>query len=237
MVETGPIYCLSRELLRSLQNTDTSNLAGLIPEDWMPPLPVLIIALPDDAIKTPSGGRVSYLSIGLSHPAASLRYLLWENCNVARINITFRDSDNTLWTKISELGASGLIHGTQNLLGTNSMDSIKQDWLEGIVAIAMQCVMALSYLPELISESNPETPGKGFSKQKPQANKFLSPRWIGKDFISSAAPAQRPNATGSHRSPIPHLRRGHWQQQAVGPQRQNRVPTWIRPAIINANPD
>ncbi|MBN2258754.1 MAG: hypothetical protein JW704_13210, partial [Anaerolineaceae bacterium] len=40
---------------------------------------------------------------------------------------------------------------------------------------------------------------------------------------------------GSHRSPVPHWREGHFRQQAIGPRSENKRKTvWIEPTIVNA---
>jgi hypothetical protein len=232
----GPLYCLSRELLRLFQATDASNLAGLIPDDWVPPLPVLVIALPDGEMATPDGSGVSYLLVGLEHPTMPFKHIRFAGLPAARMCTSTTDAADTTWGNTSLLGATGLIND-HTQFGRSATNQAEQEWLASISAIALQCVMALSYLPELVS--GPELPSKAQAAspiRKSQADKFLSPRWIGKDFV-------RPRSTGvgfthhhDHRSPATHLRRGHWRQQPVGPQRQSRVPTWIRPTIINAEP-
>lgn len=231
----GPIYCLSRELLRLFQATDAGNLAGLIPEDWVPPLPVLTIALPDGEIKTPSGDRVSYLLVGLEHPTMPFKHIRFAGKPAARMCTSTTCAADTTWSNTSLLGHTGLIND-HTQMGQSAINQAEQEWLASIAAIALQCIMALSYMSELVNL--PEHPGKAQAKppgRKSNAEKFLSPRWIGKDFV-------RPQSSGvgfthgDRHSPATHLRRGHWRSQPVGPQRQSRVPTWIRPTIINADP-
>ncbi|MGC1215566.1 MAG: hypothetical protein WA890_30460 [Micromonospora sp.] len=55
------------------------------------------------------------------------------------------------------------------------------------------------------------------------------------DATSPPPPSRaKPSAEPSHDA-RPHLRRGHWRQQRVGPGRRHRRWTWVRPTTVNGN--
>jgi hypothetical protein len=55
--------------------------------------------------------------------------------------------------------------------------------------------------------------------------------------IDATSPPSRPNPSAEPgHSAQPHLRRGHFRKQRVGPARQERRWTWVRPTTVNGNP-
>lgn len=59
-----PLYCISTSLLRNFEQTDVSDLEKLIPDDWEPPLPGFLLALPENAVRSPAGFPVPYQKTG-----------------------------------------------------------------------------------------------------------------------------------------------------------------------------
>jgi hypothetical protein len=53
----------------------------------------------------------------------------------------------------------------------------------------------------------------------------------------SSAGSARPHSRGEPGHVAqPHLRRGHWRRQRVGPRREQQQWTWVRPTTVNGNP-
>jgi hypothetical protein len=222
----APIYCLSNELLRRFQQTDTADLPKLVPGNWRSPLPIYCLALPNNAIQSPQGHQVPYLMVCLHHPGVA-QSLPSEHPH--QISIAACDSNGTVWVSGRGLG-EGVILPSNNQLGKNEADLAEMAWLQELSAIALQSTLALTYLPELIDDSLPEHTQRSKATSPSKSDKYLYPRWIGKNFKRPVSPP----STGHHSSPATHWRRGHWRQQACGQGYEQRKLVWIRPAIVNS---
>jgi hypothetical protein len=222
-----PLYCLSTELLRQFEQTDTDGLAALISEDWQPPAPLFLLALPENAIVSPYGHSVAYVLVCIQTPELP-QLILTEHPR--QISISFTDSNETVWVSGTGFSDNQIIRARNELGGAPTSNEDHQ-WLAEIFAIALQCALALTYLPELV-EDHQAVPAQG-KPHKPGSKKpVLYPRWIGRNF-------ERPRMLGTttrghHRSPIAHWRRGHWRRQVCGEGRQDRRLQWIRPTLIQA---
>ena len=68
---------------------------------------------------------------------------------------------------------------------------------------------------------------------------FLQIHRVGLDFQRSVDEAERHHHdahVGSHLSPRPHWRRGHWRHQAFGPELAERKLLWVRPTRVLGGP-
>jgi hypothetical protein len=234
---TGPIYCLDRELLRQFQLTDAAGLGKIVPPDWQPPVPVLLLALPKGGIKTPDEAEVSYLLIGCDTPDQPFSLIRYPGPQVRRLVTAFSDSKSNVWTNTSRLTSDGQLDLSGAVLGYE-ITPLEQAWQDSLQAIALQSLMAIAYIPDLLTEGAPPgflPRGKRGTPQKTKGAKYLYPRWIGKDFKPSQQRAPQSQGQGHHASPATHWRRGHWRNQPHGPGRQMLRPTWIQPTLINAD--
>jgi hypothetical protein len=219
-----PIYCLSNELLRQFQQTDAADLAKIVPSDWIPPVALFLLLLPNNAVKSPSGQWVPYILVSLHHP--EIRAVTTSE-HPRQISIALSDNSEVVWVSGSGLGDGTILH-SRNELGSSKADQIEIDWLRDLLGIAFQSAMTLTYLPDLV-EIPPIAP-----KGRNPAGRHktpLQPRWIGREFKRSS----NPTGSNSHASPSTHWRRGHWRQQPCGEKMQQRKLVWIRPTLINSS--
>lgn len=203
----GPLYCISKELLRQFQQTETDSLNSIIPEDWTLPYPALMIALPRNVVELPNKTTLQYILVR------------WQEDVLA---FGAYDSEANSWGKVIAI--------KKQFDRPYQLSGIELETQNAIESIALQALMALSYIPELITDETPPKPRK--PGQKTKGEKFRSPRWIGKDFTRTKRLTAN-TAPGHHSSPITHWRRGHWRLQACGEGRLKRVPTWIKPILVN----
>ena len=237
---TGPIYCLDLELLRQFQLTDAEGLGRIVPPDWQPSVPVMLLALPNGAIKTPGGAEVAYLLIGCETSAQPFDLMRFPGPRIRRLVVGACDSTGTVWGNTSELTSDGGLGFADIDTGSSALTPTERAWVRDLAALATQSIMAIAYLPELLSEGAPPTPppkGKRGVVPKVKGSKNLYPRWIGKDFKPAQPNGRSPGASpggGHHASPATHWRRGHWRNQPHGPGRQMQRPIWIQPTLINA---
>ncbi|MCC5640637.1 hypothetical protein LC593_33360 [Nostoc sp. CHAB 5844] len=93
----------------------------------------------------------------------------------------------------------------------------------------MQSLMFLSFeRTEVEAVSYKETLGSGFVSSKEPKEKCLYPRWL----RLQESPKTRVDRGGTHASPSPHWRRGHWRRSAVGEGRAERKWNWIKPVLV-----
>jgi hypothetical protein len=224
-----PLYCLSTSLLRDFQATDVEGIQKIIPADWSPPLPGFLVALPENALASPDGAAIPYLLIHCASPdlPTSMR-----TEHQRQISCLFVDWKETVWSVGFGL-AEGRIETSNQQTGSSPIDSVESRWLDSIKAIALQIVLSLEYLPELVESPASEAAGNARNSlaktRTNQTRKGRSPRWIGRQYQAVVPPAQ----TKGHASPQTHWRRGHWRSQPCGTGRQERRVVWVRPTRVN----
>jgi hypothetical protein len=227
--QRSPLYCISTDLLRQFELTDTDNLPGLVPSDWVPPLNLFLLCFPNNAVVSPIGQPIHYMLVALMHP--EIPGVIGSE-HPRQISIALTDYGECVWVSGSGLGEGKLLH-ERNKLGSHPTDKREEAWLEQMISIGLQCSMAISYLPELIdsSESSSESPQRPGGRQPSNRPRILTPRWIGRDFRRSPST----NLTGTHASPTTHWRRGHWRQQPYGEGRSERRLAWIKPTLVGSS--
>ena len=226
--QNAPIYCISTELLRQFQDTDAINLPGLVPDSWVPPMSVFCLALPNSSVMSPCGAECPYLLVSMAHPELPSSV---PSEHERQISVSLCDRDGTIWMSGVGFHDGGF---TKNKceLGTSATGDDEKLWLQSMVSLALQCAMALTYMPELLAGE----PRQTVHKHKTQIHKQqdtaqpLFPRWIGKDFKRTYTQTSN---HGSHGSPRTHLRRGHWRHQLVGAGRRDAKLIWVKPAMVN----
>ena len=223
-----PLYCLSNELLRQFEQTEADNLASLIPDDWVPPFPLFLVCLPNNAVLSPAGAWCPYILVLIHHP--DLEKMI-SGEHEKQISIGISDNAEVVWVSGSGY-MDGKIIESNNQLGGSKTDQAEHDWLKKVFAIALQSLLTISYMPELIEETPQSEPSSVLSKgNRSPAPKKLYPRWIGRSFERKGGKRSR---TGTHASPATHWRKGHWRQQVCGEGRQQRRLIRIKPMLINA---
>lgn len=235
--QNAPVYCLSKELLRSFHDTDILDQAELL-SSLQPPLPTLLLLFPQNAITTPEGDALDWSILHWSdraHPERSQgsadgyrASAIPHGEHPSNLHWSAVDNGGTLWyagTTLTEDGRVIFSHDAQ--VGQNLMDAQEQSFLDQMRSLALQVFLALTYRDDLISISRPADRAKGFAQLRKQENAPLFPRWLGKEYV-------RPKASYSSGkgSPRSHWRRGHWRQQAIGAGRKQRKVIWIEPTFI-----
>lgn len=206
----SPIYCISKELLRQFELTALTGVENLL-DNWTPPLANFILALPDHVFRP-----------GL------------ESSSIQAIAVAFTESPRLI--RWSAIDSDFVVHGALGRVDTvddgrgSSINFSGVRRIDQISALILQAALALTYLPELIDQDSTEPVSQRKPSRKTKADRWLRPRWIGKDFVR---PRQSAGASGGHHaSPVTHWRRGHWRNQAVGEGRKDRSLIWVRPALI-----
>lgn len=111
-------------------------------------------------------------------------------------------------------------------------DSNDKNLIEEISNLLLQSLLIAQWYPEYTEAAQS---GTGFSKQKTQKsvkkeNTWLNPKWIG-DLYKKRP--KTPYQGGTHASPVSHMRRGHWRNQAYGPKWSSRRMILIEPTEVN----
>lgn len=214
-----PVYCLSNELLRSFQETDSDRLPRLIPEDWLPPFPVYLLLLPQNSLQSPIGNNVAYMMVTL-HDDRDPHSLPSEYPR--QIAITFFDNGGNAW--VSGLGLDkGKFISSDRDLGRSDLKEGDLPWLREMIFIALQASITISYMPELVESDEQTVAVEQLSRFKPSSVKssklrLLNPRWIGKNFKRRSSPPIGGGGGGGTKSP--HWRRWHWRTQHHGPKNE-----------------
>lgn len=234
-VQNAPLYCISKELLRAFQLTDV-----LVPDflrDLEPPLPTIMLLFPENAVLTAEGNPVDWAMIhfsDLQYPERStaegygfkvphLRHKL-----VRHLQWSTADSVGTVWMSGMGVDQNGEILIEENEIISDPTTAADHEFLRQMRSLTVQCLLALRYRSDLISET--EAPARKKSPHRAgTASPIMHPRWLGKDYV-------RPNyrGRGTHASPDSHWRRGHLRLQPVGPGRTGRRPIWIEPTYVGA---
>lgn len=221
-----PLYCISNNLLRDFEQTDVDGLEKLIPDDWEPPLPGFILALPENSVRSPAGNPVPYLMVLLHHPSFNIPM---RTAYPRQVSTLFIDWSCTTW-----ITGIGIKSGERKLCYEEAFTDEPEisRWLASIQAIALQSVFSLEHLQDLVSGDSPsQSQPHRKAKAKPTAQpQERSPRWLGKDYQRSGT--SRSNS--GHSAPATHWRRGHWRQQPHGEGRRSRRLVWVRPTLVNA---
>jgi hypothetical protein len=106
--DRAPLYCISNELLRAFEQTDTDGLGRLVPADWVPPLPLFLLALPNSSVQAPDGANISYLLVMLTHPDMDSPIVAE---HPRQISVACLDAHGNIWFNGSGIFVSIIIAG------------------------------------------------------------------------------------------------------------------------------
>ena len=215
-LQDAPLYCLSTDLLRAFENADLSNVFELF-QGFETSLPTFLVALPNNAVRTEEGNALSFLRVHVSerdHPELSIAegyglevpYIDHDG----PIHIHLSSMDDVGVTLISGLtiDSEGQLYDSGRILNAQELSSSDLSDVDRMKKIALQCLLALAYSPELFDEPDSSIPvTKGLSQRRNQKRPSArSPRWL---RPHSAPSVSRPRQGGSHASPRPHWRSAH----------------------------
>lgn len=238
-VQDAPLYCLSNQLLRSFDESDVHESPYLF-ADLRPPLPTFMVLFPQNSIRTPEGTPVDYCIVHLAdreHPERSrgdgygfkVPYL--EHEHDRNLHWSAIDQKETCWFSGMGLEADGTIRSSDEQVGGCAISPAEADFLRRMRSLILQCLLTLTYRPDLLDDSPAEAQPasrKGQSSRERSQASVMHPRWLGKEY-------KRPASTGkgNHASPKEHWRRGHWRRVVVGARELNqRKWAWIEPTFV-----
>lgn len=199
-----------------------------------PPIQTFMLLFPANAVKTATGDNVDYCVVHLS----DRNHREWSIGSDFGITIPYLehehdrkptsadcDSRGTVWFSGSGLYSDGQVVHTDDQIGADIATPQDLAFLRKMRSIVLQCMMAMSYRPDLLDESSLPAEGRARSpvirNPKPQV---WYPRWLGKDY---RLPRQYSIGSGRHANPRPHWRKRHEKRVAVGPGRTDRKWVWI----------
>lgn len=244
-LQDAPLYCLSLDLLRAFEQADLSNLYELF-RGFETNLPTFVIALPDNAVRTSEGAALCYLCVHVAdknYPELSeaegygIKVPYLPHDGDKNIHLSAIDSSCNTWVSGLTADRSGKLFDSGNILSAPmSLDDLSD--AGRMKKIALQCLLALAYSPELNGEieesknigSLAKTTKRHQPQQKPKARQ---PRWLKQQHSPTI---RRPPQGGTHASPRPHWRAAHERRVPVGPRELGgrklvRIgPTWVNPS-------
>jgi len=188
--QNAPIYCLSKELLRGFEATDILEQAQLL-RDLRPPLPTLLLLLPQNSLLTPEGAALDWCLLHWSdrdHPERSqgsadgYQARPIPHTEPSNLHWSAVDAGGTLWytgTTLTEDGRTIFFHDTQ--VGLDEADDQEQKFLDQMRSLALQVFLALTYREDLVSA--PLAAGSGCSASQRRESAPLFPRWLGKEYV------------------------------------------------------
>lgn len=233
----APIYCLSQGLLEAFNKTDALHKPEVM-QNWKPSLPSFIIALPEGGLISPvRDAEVDYLVVSCS----KFNLDVWRQQTQHDAQEAFQwatvDQRETVWFSSTAIAPNGdLLYLDNSDLGRDRISQEDKVFISQVRNLVVNILFSIEYAPNLINSVNNADlpPGtaqvKGFGKPQSQNNTRL-PRWLGKNYKQQ----RKPHQGGSHSSPNPHLRRGHWRRLEPGenkPWKQQKA-IWIEPTRVN----
>lgn len=227
-VQDAPIYALSPSLLQAFLDSDVLDQRDLLTE-FKPPLRTFMILFPQGGIRTPEGSHLDWgvvhfadenepkYSIGSAH-GITVPYFVHEH--EKNLHWSGVCDDEICWFSGSGVTRSGeLIHSDEQH-GANQVSEADQKFLAQMRSITLQCLLALSFAPELIELEAP-TSKNGKNSYKPQATRSV--RWLGKNYSYK----RKASNSQGRKSPRGHWRKAHSRRVAVGKNREGREWRWF----------
>jgi hypothetical protein len=164
-----PMYCLSTNLLRQFEAADTAGLSHLITPEWTPPTSLFLLLLPQNAVTSPAGNHCPYILVGCCHPR--IDSIIKGEFEI-QLSIATSDDAEVTWVKGRGIQNGQIIAERKNL-GSSAVEQPELIWLDTLFNIALQAILTLSFLPELVEAPQSERAGK---------STILQPGWIGRDY-------------------------------------------------------
>ena len=153
-----------------------------------------------------------------------------------QMHVHLSSMDNIGVTLISGLTVDedGQLYDSGRILNAQEQSSSDLNDVTRMKKIALQCLLALAYSPELFEEADSSASmTRGTSQRRKQKRSLTrSPRWLRPHGVPSVG---RHRQGGSHASPRPHWCSAHEKRVPVGPRAKNErkvvriKPTWVNP--------
>ncbi len=108
---------------------------------------------------------------------------------------------------------------------TVPLNDSDQTVLQSAITLILGVLLAMVARPQLV------THGAFTGKRSKRGSEFWTPNIIGRDYRTVTA---GPSEHNQGSSPRMHWRRGHWRDQAYGPEHKLRKLLWIEPMLVAA---
>lgn len=235
-VQDAPVYALSPGLLQAFLDSDVLEQRELF-ADFDPPLKTFMVLFPQGMVRTPEG---SHLDWGVVH-FADTKNPLHSTGSQFGIKVPYLEheheknlhwsgvcDDEICWFSGSGLSQTGeLIHSDEQH-GRNKVTEADKEFLATMRSLTLQCLLALSFSPDLVEESVTTVAASTKSSNSSRSTSLRKPglrqvRWLGKDYSYK----RRPHSVGARKSPRGHWRKAHSRRVAVGKNREGREWRWF----------
>ena len=237
-IKQSPIYCLSESIIEAFEGTDIECKPDIL-RMLKPSMYSFLLLFPKGLIKSGENSPVEFATVNVSdkekpeeahgsYKGVEVPYLAHEH----DINIHFSciDNDGNVFFSGMGLYPDGTVkYNEKNELGLNKSEDADRQFLKKMRSLVLQTLFVLQYEPDLLSEPTERSytiSGKGFACPKDEKETILKPRILSLPFRPKRA--STPNV-GTHASPRPHPRRGHWRR--IGDE-DNRKLAWVKPAFV-----
>lgn len=238
LVQDAPVYALSPGLLQEFRAAYIEKEREAFKE-FSPPHHTLLLLFPQGMMKTPTGSHLDWIIMHISDRSYPERSMGSDSKFGIEVPYFFHDfernlhysgisDDDCVWFSGSSITADGEnIINTQDSLGKSSLSPEDRRFMKDIRNIGLQCMLALSFAPELI-ESDQEQRGR---RRCQKSSNNRSVRWIGKNYCYQSSKSNLSSGL-KRKSPRGHWRRGHWRQVPCGKNRTQRKwvlvkETWV----------
>jgi len=233
-VQQAPIYCISREVLEAITNTEVRND---IIKNLNIPLPTMMLLFPDGIIRTSERATVDHMIVHTSDlecPENSrgegFGYVVPHKSHVPEVimNCATIDKNSTAWLAAFTMDDCKALDS--NNLGPLNLDQKDSEFIRLTRKIALMTYIILQSNPEMIGEvSDSEIPhSKGFGGHSRQQQSFIKPRII---KLPTDREKRGTPSISTHVSKRTHWRRAHY-RTITAKDGQSRL-VYIRPSIVN----
>jgi hypothetical protein len=249
-----PTYFVSREIMRSVLNTDPpENFQG---SEIVWPVESMLLMLPEGLLKTPSGGDCNFLVVGrippnepIEIPSLSIACNLNAEkgcgsvfCFTGSVNepgfptyATWIPESNVIDWEMNSANWDPTILDEKGVKYDGSVHD--GEFAAFCLAVAINIILFMNAGPELVEK---ETLGTAKRNRKPgiaPEDQMWNPNFFGKHYVIQHEHTGE-SVGGTVR---PHLRRGHWRSQPFGPnsslRKRIRIDcVWVNKAQIGKAP-
>lgn len=232
-----PTYFIGKELLPALLDTDPPDDMAAAEIPW--PVPAAVFMLPNNALTSPNDGPIRFLAIARGQ--AGRTYAPHDN---ALCGLRMEHDALALWTVaegpgLATYGKTARLEGTlADLMQDGSSNLISKDgvasalpacdaaFVARLTNIAASLLLLMAARPEMVESSDEVVKRiKAKSGGKKSPDDLWAPKWVGRNYRRPRPPMDA--EVGSHASPRPHMRRGHWRRQRYGEGRADSKLVWI----------
>jgi hypothetical protein len=227
-----PTYFVSRDLAIAVSQTDPPN--GAKWTDIKLPFPAGVFLLPSGMVSDPNGRSYNYVTwckVTAGEVIAIQQGKRQTFGNDALIFTSASIDDPTFAGLTKTLNAETWPHaqlpagGSHNETVSNLIEA-ERDVITTLSRLALGLVMAFEARPTLYAPGH--RCGKTMARREGWSE-IWRPQILGKDYKLPTRPSA---GAGTHTSPRLHWRRGHFRNQAHGPQYTERRIIWIEPMLI-----